>query len=99
MAHAYNMINIAQRELQQLVRENRSRVCETKQRVVRKHRPQPHRSRVQDSLMAETTQTGVSMHNLNLFPNHNIPEYREEGKHSGHCRLAIYHEERHMVHL
>lgn len=99
MAHAYNMIHITQRELQQLVGENRSRICEAKQRVVCKHRPQSHRPRMQDSLVAETAQTGMSMHNLNLLSNHNIPEYREERKHRRHRRLAIDHEERHMVHL
>lgn len=99
MAHAYHMINIAEREFQKLVGENRSRVCEAKQGMICKHSPQSHRPRMQDSLVAETTQTGVSMHNLDLLPNHNIPKYREEREHRGHRRLAIDNEERHMVDL
>lgn len=99
MAHAYNMINIAQRELQKLVGENRSRISEAKQGMICKHRPQSHRPRMQDSLVAETTQTGVPMHNLDLLTNHDIPKYREEREYGGHGRFAINDEERDMVDL
>ena len=49
--------------------------------------------------MTETTQTGMTVNDLNLFANDDIPEYGEEGEHRGHGRLAIYDEERYMVDL
>ena len=99
MANAYYMINIAQAELQKFVRENRSCIGKPKKRMVRKYCPQPHGSCMQDRFMTETTQTGVTVDDLNLFANDDIPEYGEEGEHRGHSRLAIYDEERHMVNL
>lgn len=78
MADAYYMINITQTELQKFVRENRSCIGKSKKRMVRKYCPQPHGSSMQDGFMAETTQTGMTVDNLNLFANNDIPEYGKE---------------------
>ena len=99
MANAYYMINVAQAELQQFVRENRSCIGKSKKRMIRKHCPQPHGSSMQNGFMTETAQTSMAVDNLNLFTNHDIPEYGEEGEHRGHGRLAVYDEERYMVDL
>lgn len=99
MANAYYMINIAQAELQKFVRENRSCIGKSKKRMVREYCPQPHGSSMQDGFMTETAQTGMTVDNLNLFANDDIPEYGEEREHRGHSRLAIYDEERDMVNL
>lgn len=44
MAYAYYMVNIAQAELQKLVRENRSCIGKSKKRMIREYCPQPHGS-------------------------------------------------------
>jgi hypothetical protein len=49
--------------------------------------------------MAKAAQTGMSMHNLNLFPDDDISEDGEEGKDGGEGRLSIYDEEGNMVDL
>lgn len=99
MTDAYNMVHIAQSELEQLICEDTSSICEAKQRMIRKHSPQSHRPRMQNSLMTQTTQTSMPMHNLNLLSQHNIPKYREETEHSWERRSSVYHQERDMVDL
>lgn len=47
--------------------------------------------------MAETTQTGVAMHNLYLLADHNVSKHREERENGGHSRLPVYDEKRDMV--
>ena len=49
--------------------------------------------------MTETAQAGMSVYNLNLFPDDNVSKHREKGKDRRHGRFPIYNEERHMVHL
>lgn len=49
--------------------------------------------------MAEATETGVAMHNLNLLTDDNIAEDRKEGKDSREGGLAVDDEERDMVDL
>ena len=67
--------------------------------MVRKHGPQTHCARMKYGFMAETAQAGVSVHNLNLFPDDNVSEHGKEGKDRGHGRLSVYNEEGHMVDL
>lgn len=93
------MVYIAERKLQQLVRQYTSCICESKQRVVREACPQPHRASVQYSFVAEAAQTGVTVHDLNLLPNDYVPEYWEEGEHRGEGAFAVYDEEGHVVHF
>jgi hypothetical protein len=47
------MINITKTELQKLVRHDARRITESKQRVIGKHRPQPHRPRMQYAFVAK----------------------------------------------
>lgn len=49
--------------------------------------------------MAETAQTLMPMDNLDPLADDNVSKDGEEGEHRGHRRLAVYHEERHMVDL
>lgn len=93
------MVNITQGELEQLVCQNTSRIRKAKQRVVGEHSPQSHRPRMQNSLMAQTTQTRMSMHNLNLFPQHNVPKDREEAKHCWKGRGSIDDQKWDMIDL
>ena len=51
MADTYDMIHIAKRKLQQLVRKYAASIREAKQTMVCKDGPQPHCTRMQDGLM------------------------------------------------
>ena len=54
---------------------------------------------MQNRLVAETTQTLVAMHNLNLLANYNVAKHGEEGEHRRHGRLAVDYEEGDVVDL
>lgn len=97
MADAYNMINITQREFEELVGQYTPSVCESKQRMISEDRPQPHGPTMQNCFMTQTTQAPVAMHNLNLLPNHNVPEYREEGKYGWESRVPVHDKKGDMV--
>jgi hypothetical protein len=47
--------------------------------------------------MAKAAQTGMTMHDLNLLSNHNIPENREEGEHGWEGGRAVDDEEGDVV--
>ena len=49
--------------------------------------------------MTHTTQTSVSMYNLNLLPYDNVSKDRKERKHRGHSAFAINNKERNMIDL
>lgn len=91
------MIHITKCKLKQLIRQNTRRIRKPKERMIRKHRPQTHRPPMQNSLRTHTTQTSMSMHNLNLLPNNNIPENREKGEDSWERGIPVYNEERDVV--
>ena len=97
MAYSDDMIHIAQRKLQQLIRQDTRRIREAKKRMIRKNSPQPHSPRMQNSLMTKTTQTRMPMHNLNPLPQNDIPEYREKGKHSRERGFSIDDKKGHVV--
>ena len=99
MANANDVIHIAQRKLQQLIRQNTRRIREPKKRMIRKHRPKPHSPSMQNRLMAQTAQTSMPMHNPNLLPQHHIPENRKKGKNGRERGFAINDKERHVVDL
>jgi hypothetical protein len=80
MANTNNMIYVAQYKLQQLIRQNTRSVRKSKQRMIREHSAQPHRPRMQDSLMAETAQAGVTMYNGDLFSNEDVSEDGKQEK-------------------
>ena len=99
MANANNMIHITQRKLQQLIRQYTSRIREPKQRMIRKHRPQPHRPSMQNRLMTQTTQTRMPMHNLNALPHHHVSKNRKKRKHRRESGFSVDYEEGDVVDL
>ncbi len=52
---------------------------------------------MQDGLMAEAAQALMSVNDLDLFPNYNIPKDREEREDRWHRCLAIDDQKRHMI--
>jgi hypothetical protein len=97
MANTNYMVHITQRKFQELVGQNTGSICESKQRMIREHSPQSHCPRVQYGFMAETAQTCVAMHNLDLLAYDNIPEDWEEGEYGGKAGGAVHDQERDMV--
>lgn len=93
------MVDIAQCKLEQLVCKNRSRVGKSKQGMVREHSAKAHGPGMKNSFMAETTQAGMPVDNLDLLANDNVPENGEEGENRRHSGLAVYNEERDVVDL
>ena len=49
--------------------------------------------------MAETTETGMTVNDLDLFANDNVAKDREDGEHGRHRSFSIDDQERHMVDL
>lgn len=49
--------------------------------------------------MAKTAKTPMSVYNLNLFPDKDVPQDREEGEDCGKGGLSVDDEKRHMIHL
>lgn len=78
MTDANYMIHITQCKFEQLVCQDTRSIRETKKRMISKDRPQPHSPSMQDGFMTKTAQARMTMHNLNLLPNDNVPKDREE---------------------
>lgn len=97
MTDAYDMVHIAQSELQEFVRENSPSISEAKQTVISKDSPQPHGSSMQDSFMAQTAETSMAVDNFDSFAYDNVAEHWEEGEDSGEGRFSVDDEERHVV--
>lgn len=93
------MVDVAQGELQELVGEDAAGVCEAEQTVVGEDGPQAHSSRMQYSLIAQAAETGVAVHYLNPFADHDVPEDGEEGEDGREGCLAVDDEEGHVVDL
>ena len=91
------MIDIAQRELQKLVRQDTGGICEAEKRMIGKHGAQAHGPRMQYRFLAEIAQTTVTMHNLDLLTNDNVSKDGEEGKHGGKRGLSVYDQKGNMV--
>lgn len=99
MANAYDMIDVTQGKLKQLVREDRSGVGKSEQGVVCENSAQAHSPSMKDSFMAETAQARVAVDDVNLLADDNVPEDGEKGEDGRHCRLAVYNNERDVVDL
>lgn len=99
MADADDMINVAQRELEQLVGQNTRSIGEAKKAVVSKDGPQAHRARMQYSLVAEAAETSMSMHNLNAFADYDITKDGKKGEDSREGCLAVDDPKRNIVDL
>ena len=97
MTDANYMVHIAQCKFEQLIRQYTRGIRETKKRMIRKHRPQPHSPSMQDGFMTKTAQARMAMHDLNFLPDDNVPEDREERKHSGEGGFSVYYEKWNMI--
>jgi len=69
------MVDVTQAEFEQLVGENTRRIGKTKQRVVSEDCSQPHRSGMQDCLMAQVAQTCMTMDNVDALAQHDVAEH------------------------
>jgi hypothetical protein len=97
MTNADDMIHITHNELQQLIRQYTGSIREAKQRVICEDSPKTHRSSMQDSLMAQTAETGMTVHYLDLLSNHYIAEDRKEREDCRKGGLSIDDQKGHMV--
>lgn len=99
MADTDCVVNIAQCKLEQLVRQDRSSIRESKEGVICEHCPQAHRPRVENGLSAEAAETRMTVDDFNLFPNDDVAEDREEREDRRKCCLAVDDEKGDMVDL
>lgn len=74
---ADDVADIAQAELQQLVRHDTSCIAEAEERMICKHCAQAHGSPMQDPFMAHVAETCMAMNNLDAFPDEDLSQ---EGK-------------------
>jgi hypothetical protein len=89
VADADDVVDITERELEELVGENAPRVGEAKQAVVGEDGPQAHGPRMQYGLMAQGTETGMAVHNFNLLADADVAEDGEEGEDGRESCLAV----------
>lgn len=80
---AYDMVDIAQCEFEELVGKDTPSIRKTKQAMVCEDSSQSHSPCMQYGLMAQTTQAGVSMYDSNALANNNIAEDGKEGEDGG----------------
>ena len=99
MTDANNVVHVAQRKLQQFIRQDAGGVCEAEQGVVGENGPQAHCSGMDNGLATQVAQAGMSVHDLNLLSYDDVAEDGKEGKDGGEGGFAIDDEEGHMVHL
>ena len=97
MTDTNDMVYVTENEFEKLVSEDTGCVCESEQRMIRKHSPQAHCPRMQNGFMAKTTQTRVSMNDFNLLSNDDISEYWKEGENCWKCRSAVDDEKGNVV--
>lgn len=99
MAYTYDMVHIAQRKLQKLVREDCSCVRKAKEAVICEDSSQSHRPGMQNSFMTQTTETGMTVDYLDPFAYDNVAKDREEGEDGWEGSLAVDDEEGHVIDL
>lgn len=99
MAHANDMVNIAQAEFEQLVGKNTGSVRKSKQRVVGKDGAQAHGPGVEDGFMTQVAETGMAVDDVDALAQHNIAEHGKEGKHGWEGSGAVYDQIGYVVDL
>ena len=72
MRDADDVPNIAQTELEQLIRHNTPCIAEAEKRVISEDRIQAHRPRMQDAFMAEVAETAMAMDYLYPFSDEDL---------------------------
>ena len=99
MAHADDMVNIAESELEKLICKDAGGIGKAKERVVGKDSAQTHGPSMQDGLVAQAAQTGVTVDDANLFPQYDVAEDGEEGEDGREGGGAVYDQEGDVVDL
>lgn len=99
MADTDRMVNITQGEFKQFISENRCRIGESEERMVREDSPQSHSTGMEDSFSTKATQTCMTVNNINILSNNNVPEYGEEREDGREGRLTVDDEEWDVVDL
>lgn len=74
---ADDVVDVAEGEFEQFVRHDAGCVAEAEQRVVGEDGAQAHRARVQDALVAQVAERGMSVDNLDLLADEDLPEQWE----------------------
>lgn len=97
IAHAYDMINITESELEELVGEDAGSICKAEKRVICEDGSDTHGARMQCCFPAQAAQRGMAMHDVDLLSDYDVPEYGKEGEDSGQSSRAIDDPERHIV--
>lgn len=97
MADTDDMIYVAQSELEKLVCQNTSCVCEAEQTMVRKDSPQAHSPCMENCLLAKITETCMTVDDLNSFSNDDVAKDGKEREHCWESRLPINHQKRNMI--
>lgn len=97
MADTYHMVNVTQSEFKKLVGQDAARVCKPVKRMIGEDGSQAHTPGMNDGFMTQTTQTSVTMDDLDLFSNDDITENGKEGKDSWKRGLSIYDEKGNMI--
>jgi len=65
--------------------------------VIREDSPQAHGASMEDSLMTETAETGMTVDNLYLLTDYDIAKDWKEGKHGWEGCLSVYDKEWYVV--
>lgn len=89
MADADGMADVAQRKLEELVRENASSICEAKQAVVGENSIQSHSSCMEYRLVAEVAETGMAVYYLDLLADNDVAKDGEEGEDGRERSFAV----------
>ncbi|KAL1844434.1 hypothetical protein VTK73DRAFT_2564 [Phialemonium thermophilum] len=99
VAHADNVVHVAQGKLEKLVGQDAARIGKAKEGVVGEDGAQAHGAGVQDSLVAEAAETGVAVDDLDALAQHDVAEDGEEGEDAGEGGAAVDDQEGHVVDL
>jgi len=97
MTDADDMIHITQGKLEKLVRKYASRISKSKEAVIRENRPQPHSPRMQNRLVAQTTETSMAVYDADIFADDDVSEYGKEGEDGREGGFAVYDPEGNVV--
>lgn len=97
--NAYRGVHIAQRTLEQLIREYARSIVKSEQTVVREDGAHAHEVRVQYSLMRETRQARVTVDECYALAEYDSPQIGQEGKEVGERRGGCDGGEGDIVHL
>jgi hypothetical protein len=89
MRYTNNMPNIAQAELQQLIRHNTSCIAEAEQTVICKDGTKTHRPSMQQALMAQVAETTMTVHDLDSLSYEDLPQHWERREYRWKGRAAV----------